>query len=80
MRAATVTILPLRKSVADLAEALGNEKLMVGTGDFYGVRPLTAMHIDLDPGVLRMSFVHYTTLAEIEHLIRGIARALEMPS
>ena len=79
VRAATVTILPLRKSVADVAEALGKEKLMVGTGDFYGVRPLTAMHIDLDPGVLRMSFVHYTTMAEIEHLIRGLTRALEIP-
>jgi len=80
IRAATVTILPLRKSVADVAEALGKEKLMVGTGNFYGVRPLTAMHIDLDPGVLRMSFVHYTTMAEIEHLIGGLTRALEIPS
>ncbi len=79
VRAATVTILPLKKSVADVAEALGKEKLMVGTGDFYGVRPLTAMHIDLDPGVLRMSFVHYTTMAEIEHLIRGLTRALAYP-
>lgn len=76
VRAATVSILPLRKSVADVAEVLGKEKLMVGTGSFYGVRPLTAMHIDLDPGVLRMSFVHYTAMAEIEHLIRGLTRAL----
>lgn len=75
-RAATVAILPLRKGIAEVVEALVKEKLMVGAGDFYGVRPLTAMHIDLDPGVLRMSFVHYTTIAEIEHLIRGLTRAL----
>jgi selenocysteine lyase/cysteine desulfurase len=39
---------------------------------------LRAMDIDLDSGVLRMSFVHYTSMAEIEHLIRGLTRALEM--
>lgn len=76
IRAATVSFLPLKKSVEDVATALEKEKLMVGTGDFYGVRPLTAMNIELDPGVIRLSFVHYTTLAEIEHLIRGLTLAL----
>ena len=76
-RAATVAFLPLRKSVGEVAAILEQEKLMVGTGDFYGVRPLEAMSIDLDPGVIRLSFVHYTTLAEIEHLIRGLTLALE---
>jgi selenocysteine lyase/cysteine desulfurase len=76
IRAATVTILPLRKSVAEVAAALEKEKLMVGTGDFYGVRPLTEMKIDLNPGAIRMSFIHYTTLAEIEHLISGLTIAL----
>ena len=76
IRAATVSFLPLRRSVGDVVDALGKEKLMVGAGNFYAVRPLTAMHIDLDPGVLRMSFAHYTTMVEIEHLIRGLTRAL----
>jgi len=75
-RAATVTILPLRKKLEDVAGVLAEEKLMVATGNFYGVRPLGAMGIDLDPGVLRMSFVHYNTMAEIEHLIGGLTRAL----
>ncbi len=75
-RAATVSILPLGKKLADVAEVLAKEKLMVATGNFYGVRPLGAMHIDLDPGVLRMSFVHYNTMAEIEQLIAGLTRAL----
>lgn len=76
VRAATVAIRPLKKSVAEVAAVLGQEQLMIGTGDFYGVRPLTAMNIELDPGVLRMSFVHYTTRDEIEHLIRGLTTAL----
>jgi selenocysteine lyase/cysteine desulfurase len=77
LRASTVTILPLKKPVAELASRLAEAKLMVGSGDFYGVRPLTAMAIDLDPGVLRMSFVHYTSPAEIEQLIRGLRLALD---
>jgi len=75
-RAATVTILPLKKSVADIMAALAKEKLMVGSGNFYGVRPLAAMKINLDPGVIRMSFVHYNTMDEIEHLVRGLTIAL----
>jgi selenocysteine lyase/cysteine desulfurase len=75
-RAATVTILPLRKKLEDVAGVLAEEKLMVATGNFYGVRPLGAMGIDLDPGVLRMSLVHYNTMAEIEQLLAGLSRAL----
>ena len=77
IRAATVTILPENKSVAQITAALGEQKLMVGSGNFYGVRPLTEMNVDLDTGVIRMSFVHYTTMAEIEHLIRGLTIALD---
>jgi selenocysteine lyase/cysteine desulfurase len=77
LRAATVSILPLDKNVTEVAAALEKEKLMVGTGNFYGVRPLTAMNIELDPGLIRLSFVHYTTMAEIEHLIRGLRVALK---
>jgi selenocysteine lyase/cysteine desulfurase len=77
IRAATVSILPLKKSVSEVAATLEKEQLMVGTGDFYGVRPLTAMNIELDPGVIRMSFLHYTTMDEIEHLIGGLKKALD---
>jgi selenocysteine lyase/cysteine desulfurase len=76
VRAATVTILPLKKSVGDIMAALEKEKLMVGSGNFYGVRPLEAMKINLDTGVIRMSFVHYNSMDEIEHLIRGLTIAL----
>jgi selenocysteine lyase/cysteine desulfurase len=77
IRAATVSILPLKKNVQEVAAVLCSEQLMVATGDFYGVRPLAEMNIALDPGVIRMSFVHYNTMAEIEHLIRGLKIALD---
>ena len=77
IRTATVSILPLNKTVAEVAAVLGEQKLMVGTGDFYGVRPLEEMNLALDPGVIRMSFVHYTNMAEIEQLITGLKLALD---
>jgi len=77
IRAATVTILPKNKSVAEVTARLVEQKLMVGSGNFYGVRPLAEMNVDLDTGVIRMSFVHYTTMDEINHLIRGLTIALD---
>jgi selenocysteine lyase/cysteine desulfurase len=76
-RTATVTVLPLGRDVAAVAAALVREKLMVATGGFYSVRTLAEMDIDADPGVLRMSFLHYTTPSEIDHLIRGLTAALD---
>ncbi|MEP4146119.1 MAG: aminotransferase class V-fold PLP-dependent enzyme [Halioglobus sp.] len=77
IRAATVSILPRQKTVEEVAAALGEQKLMVGTGNFYGVRPLAEMNVALNPGVIRMSFLHYTSMAEIEQLISGLKMALD---
>ena len=57
---------------AELA-ALG---INCGGGDFYAVRPLTAMGIDPEQGVLRLSFVHYTTQEEIDRLIGALNKVL----
>lgn len=77
IRAPTVSIVPTRKPIADVVRTLTEHKLMVGSGDFYAVRPLDGMSVPLDPGVLRMSFVHYTTPAEVEQLVAGLAVALD---
>ena len=71
-----MAIIPKNKSVQELFEGLTQHKLMLGTGDFYAVRPLMDMEIPTDPGVLRMSFVHYTTMAEVEQLIEGLRSSL----
>jgi selenocysteine lyase/cysteine desulfurase len=77
IRASTVTILPLEKPVAAVASELEKQKLMVASGDFDGVRQLNEMKISGDPGVIRMSFLHYTTRDEIDRLIRGLTIALK---
>ncbi|MFP6806710.1 MAG: aminotransferase class V-fold PLP-dependent enzyme [Pseudomonadales bacterium] len=76
IRAPTVTILPLNKPVPVVVAELEKQKLMVGSGDFDGVRQLNEMNIELDPGVIRMSFLHYTTKDEIDRLISGLTIAL----
>lgn len=76
VRAPTVSIVPTGKSIADVVQTLTDHKLMVGSGDFYAVRPLDGMGVALDPGVLRMSFVHYTSAVEVERLIAGLSAAL----
>ena len=77
IRASTVTILPLAKPVPQVLAELEKHKLMVASGDFDGIRQLNEMKISGDPGVIRMSFLHYTTQDEIERLIRGLTIALE---
>ncbi|MCP4420474.1 MAG: aminotransferase class V-fold PLP-dependent enzyme [Chloroflexi bacterium] len=76
LRAPTVSIIPQKKSISEVVSVLTEHKLMVGSGDFYAVRPLQGMNISLDPGVLRLSFLHYTSEQEIEQLIGGLTAAL----
>lgn len=75
-RAPIIAILPKNKSVKEVYESLTQQRLMLGYGDFYAVRPLMDMGIPTDPGVIRMSFVHYTSEEEIAKLIRGLKAAL----
>lgn len=74
-RAPTVAIACERRG-EDLAAALAPHGIMAGGGDFYAVRPLQAMGIDPAHGVLRMSFVHYTSREEIDRLIGALDAVL----
>ncbi len=76
-RAPIVSILPLKKELDEVYDRLTNHKLMLGKGTFYAVRPLMDMGIALEPGVIRISFLHYTSMEEIEQLIDGLKSALE---
>jgi selenocysteine lyase/cysteine desulfurase len=76
LRAPTVSIVPEKKSIEEVFTVLISRKLMVGYGNFYAVRPLLAMNIPIEAGVLRFSFVHYTSDDEITQLIDGLGAAL----
>ncbi|MBY5988609.1 aminotransferase class V-fold PLP-dependent enzyme [Roseovarius atlanticus] len=60
----------------EMAEKLAAHGIMAGGGDFYGARPLQSMGIDLDKGVLRLSFVHYTNKAEVDKLLTALETCL----
>ncbi len=60
----------------DVARDLVEHKVMAGAGNFYGLRAIEGVGIPSDPGVLRVSFVHYTAPEEVEQLITALDAAL----
>ncbi|MES2845094.1 MAG: aminotransferase class V-fold PLP-dependent enzyme [Pseudomonadota bacterium] len=74
-RAPTVAV-ALDRPAEPVSEALGRDGIACWAGDFYAVRPLQAMGIDLDKGVLRLSLVHYTSADEVARLITALDRVL----
>ncbi|QAX29875.1 aminotransferase class V-fold PLP-dependent enzyme [Leisingera sp. NJS204] len=74
-RAPTVAI-ALNRPAEPVAAAMSEYGIMAGGGDFYAVRALSAMGVDPNEGVLRMSFTHYTTEAEVAKLIEVLDRVL----
>lgn len=74
-RAPTVAV-ALDRPAAPVAEQLAAAGIMAGGGNFYGYRPLQALGLDPAAGVLRLSFVHYTSAAEVDRLIAALDRTL----
>ncbi|MDA1238821.1 MAG: aminotransferase class V-fold PLP-dependent enzyme, partial [Proteobacteria bacterium] len=70
-RAPTVA-LEVQGSPQELAVKLARKKIMAAGGDFYGMRPLNAMGVDAKVGVLRLSFVHYNDISEVNKLISAL--------
>jgi len=74
-RAPTVAV-ELDRAAEPVSEELGRNGIACWAGDFYAVRPLQALGIDLEKGVLRMSAVHYTSADEVTRLIAALDRVL----
>jgi cysteine desulfurase family protein (TIGR01976 family) len=76
-RAATVSVVPQRIAPGELVPRLAARGIMAAGGHFYAVRLLQTLGIDPMRGVLRLSFVHYTTAADIRALIAALDAELE---
>jgi cysteine desulfurase family protein (TIGR01976 family) len=74
-RAPTVAV-DTFKNAFDVAEKLGDHGIMAAGGDFYALRAIEAHGIDPDQGVLRLSFVHYASREEVDHLIESLEKVL----
>ncbi|MBM1632180.1 aminotransferase class V-fold PLP-dependent enzyme [Sulfitobacter mediterraneus] len=70
-RAPTVAM-ALNRPGLEAATELAKHGIMAGGGDFYAGRALKAMGVDEDKGVLRLSFTHYTTKAEVDQLLNAL--------
>ena len=75
LRAPTVA-LDLGRNSQDLAAKLAQHGIMAGGGDFYAVRALEAMGVNMEHGVLRLSFTHYTSVDEIDQLLNALEAVL----
>jgi cysteine desulfurase family protein (TIGR01976 family) len=71
-RAPTAAFTVEGHSSMELGAKLADLKLGVGTGHFYAYRLIEALGIDIDDGVLRTSFVHYTSAEDVTRLIRAL--------
>jgi selenocysteine lyase/cysteine desulfurase len=70
-RAPTVALV-LQTKAEEAAALLAPHGIMAGGGDFYAGRALEAMGVDMANGVLRLSFVHYTSKDEVDRLIEAL--------
>ena len=67
----TVAIVTKKSNVA-LAKRLNELDVSVGVGDFYAVRLLEALDVDINEFVTRISFEHYTSGSDVEKMIIGL--------
>ncbi len=76
VRAPTVSVTVKYKPSDFVARELAEHQVMADAGDFYAVRVLEGLGIPLQPGVLRLSFVHYTSEAEVNQLMAALDATL----
>ena len=74
-RAPTIA-LELAEPGEGVAARLAQHGIMTGGGDFYAGRALAGMGVDPDKGVLRLSFTHYTSPAEVDKLMTALDQEL----
>ena len=75
-RAPTVSFTAEGRDPADIAAALAAQNIGSGNGNCYAYRLMGALGLPPEQGVVRLSFVHYTTAEEIHRLIEVLDRIL----
>ncbi len=75
LRAPTVAV-DLGRAAEPVAAELADHGINCLGGTFYANRPLQAMGVDMDQGVLRLSAVHYTSADDVARLIAALDRVL----
>ncbi len=76
-RCPTVAFQVLNQDPAAVAQGLVERGIMASSGHYYAVRVLTGVGVDVDPGVVRVSWVHYTNEAEVEGMLSALSEVLD---
>ena len=71
-RAPTIAFTVDGMSSMAICDALAEQGIGVGAGNFYAYRLIEALGIDVDDGVVRASMVHYTHPDEVAGLISAL--------
>ena len=75
-RVGTVSFVHESKTSREITEAIDRSGVAIRHGHMYAWHLCDALGMDVEDGVVRVSFVHYNTLAEIERLIGVLDEAL----
>lgn len=67
-RCPTVAFAPLNRDPAEVVDELAKRHIMAASGHFYARRLVEAAGLDAESGVVRVSFVHYTTMEDVHAL------------
>ena len=77
-RCPTIAFVPLATEPHELARALVERGVQTSAGHFYAWRVLDGLGVDPTRGVVRLSFVHYTSPADIDRVVEALHDAVEL--
>jgi len=75
-REANVALISRNHASAMLSALIGKKGISTKNGHFYAYRILKRMGLDMDDGVLRLSFAHYNTMEETLRLVNALTDIL----
>lgn len=75
-RCPTVAFVPLEKEPEQVVEELAARRVMSSFGHFYAHRVLDGLDVDPERGVVRLSWVHYTSADEVASLLSALDEVL----
>lgn len=75
-RCPTVAFSTLRREPRDVAHDLVQRGVQTSSGHYYAARVLDGLGVDPDRGVVRLSFVHYTSPDDVDRAVNALADVL----
>jgi selenocysteine lyase/cysteine desulfurase len=75
-RCPTIAFVPQRREPVEVAHELVARGVQTSSGHYYAARVLDGLGVDPDRGVVRLSFVHYTSSADVDRACDALTDVL----